>query len=363
MGRFVFSNLERNQRATLGSDEGSKSSLDDWLARFGRIYGKRHDKHTTEYMISRLVEEVAELVNPMESQNKEEIAPNLADVFSWICSLAFKLDINLSSLAWEKYGKNAPHPPGSEGASLESFGIPDSLKEWQEFISKLYQKENTRLTPMNALVAMMKDVGDLAMLHRKRAKSEEITSKIAAMLAWTLTISQLLHLDLESVVSAKYDDHCPVCGNEICDTDTCHPFKTMYISFGGDASDEEKYAVLDSAAVHGYETLVNPAAGVNSSRDLSASMDLINDSDIACIVLSPSSEYRQVFETLACYSMLSKGNIWVFAKEKSGLGKYLEETFSSENVSLELYSDALSLRAIFEGNLDRLDTARNKKSR
>jgi NTP pyrophosphatase (non-canonical NTP hydrolase) len=85
-------------------------SLDEWLTKFGRIYGKRHDKHTTEYLISRLVEEVAELVNPMESQDNALIAPNLADVFSWICSLAYKLNIDLASLAWQKYGKNAPRP-------------------------------------------------------------------------------------------------------------------------------------------------------------------------------------------------------------------------------------------------------------
>ncbi|MCL5067184.1 MAG: hypothetical protein M1368_02370, partial [Thaumarchaeota archaeon] len=51
-------------------------TLDQWITKFGRIYGRRHDKHTTEYMISRLVEEVAELVNPMESQDRTEIAPN-----------------------------------------------------------------------------------------------------------------------------------------------------------------------------------------------------------------------------------------------------------------------------------------------
>src|SRR5579875_3387794 len=90
----------------------SHLTLDEWIGKFGRIYGKRHDKHTTEYMISRLVEGVAELVSPMEAQDRSTIGPSLADVFSWICSLAYKLKIDLSSLAWEKYGKNAPRPRG-----------------------------------------------------------------------------------------------------------------------------------------------------------------------------------------------------------------------------------------------------------
>ena len=339
-------------------------SLDDWLSKFGRIYGQRHDKHTTEYMISRLVEEVAELVNPMESQYRSRIAPNLADVFSWTCSLAYKLNIELSNLAWEKYWKNAPRPSETRASqpSLQEFSQPRTLKEWQNFISKLYQEENARLTPMNALMAMMKDVGDLAMLNRKRSGAEQMTSKLAAILAWTLTIAQLLDFDLAAVVYEKYDDHCPVCGQDICDTDICHPFKMMYVSFGGKAFDEEKYAILDSASKFGYEALVNTTPALQSTKDLSTSLDLISRSDCACILLSPSEttlhtamlEYRQVFETLASYSILSRGNVWLFTKDAEGFARFLRETFSTEKMVISVYRDANHLKALFEKNLEDL---------
>jgi NTP pyrophosphatase (non-canonical NTP hydrolase) len=315
-------------------------TLDEWLSKFGRIYGKRHDKHTTEYMISRLVEEVAELVSPMEAQDRATIGPNLADVFSWICSLSYKLKIDLSGLAWEKYGKNAPRPDGSPSVSISEFTQPSTLRDWQQFISKLYQKENQRLSPMNALVAMMKDVGELSMLYRKRASDDQITSKLAAILAWTLTIAQLLKFDLSEVVFAKYDDHCPVCKQRVCDTDICHPFVVMYVSFGISTSDEEKYVILDSANKAGFRTLVDTTPQLNNTRDLSSSFDLISQSDVACILLPNSSstlgsgaslqqfesEYRQIFETLACYSILSKGNVWIFTKDDSkGFGSYLKK--------------------------------------
>lgn len=341
-------------------------SLDEWLNKFGRIYGKRHDKHTTEYMISRLVEEVAEMVNPMETQDNALISPCLADVFSWICSLAYKLNIELSSLAWQKYGKNAPRPDWTKQESqlsLADYSQPRTLGDWQLFISKVYQKENTRLTPMNALVFMMKDVGDLAQMNRKRAGQNEISSKLAAILAWTLTISELLKLDLAKVVNAKYDDHCPVCLKQICDTDVCHPLSTMYVSFGTKATDEEKYAILDTAAKFGYKTLVNPSIEIQSTRDLSVSQDLISKSDAACIVLSNSlgsvgeSEYRQVFETLSSYAMLSKGNVWVFGKEgMTTFLDYLSKMFSSEKMSVSFYADANHLRALFENALSELNS-------
>lgn len=344
-------------------------SLDEWIARFGRIYGKRHDKHTTEYMISRLVEEVAELVNPMESQDKTQIAPNLADVFSWTCSLAFKLDIDLSLIAWQKYGRNAPRPPWSpelsSQASLQEFTPPSTLQQWQQFISKLYQQENLRLTPTNSLVAMMKDVGDLAMLNRKRAPADQITSKLAAILAWTLTISQLLRLDLATIVYEKYDNHCPSCGKEICDTDICHPFKTIFVSFAYDTSDEVKYVLLDSATNFGLKTLVSSVQLAANTRDLSFSLDLISKSDVACVVLSSGleedSQYKQIFDVLACYSSLSKGNVWVFSKDVTkGLASYLEKAFVDEKIIVTPFKDPQNLKVLFENYLQGLNLKKTK---
>jgi NTP pyrophosphatase (non-canonical NTP hydrolase) len=317
-------------------------------------------------MISRLVEEVAELVNPMDLQDKTLIAPNLADVFSWTCSLAFKLDIDLSSLAWQKYGVHAPHPPWSQPdqPSLQEYSMPQTLRDWQNLISKVYQEENQRLSPTNSLVAMMKDVGDLAMLNRKRAPIDQITSKLAAIFAWTLTIAQLLQLDLASIVNDKYDDQCPMCRQSICDTDVCHPFKTMYVSFSSETSDEEKYVILDSAANFGFRTLVNSAMAVESTRDISASFDLISKSDAACILLhggvSTHPEYGQAFETLACFSLLSKGNVWVFGKDETkGLPEYLEQTFSDEKIKVIYYEDTKNLKALFENSLHALRLKRS----
>jgi NTP pyrophosphatase (non-canonical NTP hydrolase) len=340
-------------------------SLDDWINKFGRIYGKRHEKHTTEYMISRLVEEVAELVNPMESQDIERIAPNLSDVFSWICSIAHKLNLDLSNLAWKKYGENAPRPSWSSNAqpALSDFSQPANLKQWQEFISALYRTENARLSPMNALVAMMKDVGDTAMLHRKRATNDQIASKMAAILAWTLTIAQLLKLDLGKVVFSKYDDHCPVCGKQVCDTDICHPLATMYVSFGESVTDEEKYIVLDICASFGFRSLVDSLSQANATRDLSSSLDLISNSDAACILLSQSASeptlYTQIFETLVCFSSLSKGDVFVFAKDPTkGIASFISRTFSSENIVVNQYADTNNLKAALSMRLEELVSKR-----
>ncbi|MDA4111202.1 MAG: hypothetical protein OK439_01580 [Thaumarchaeota archaeon] len=359
------------------SENFENLSLDEWITKFGRIYGKRHDKHTTEYMISRLVEEVAELVNPMELQNSEEIGPGLADVFSWICSLAYKLNIDLSELTWQKYGgQNAPRPSGSKnqivGPSLGEFSQPRTLREWQNLISRVYRNENIRLTPMSALVAMMKDVGDLAMLNRKRESPDQITSKLSAIFAWTLSISELLRLDLAVVVFRKYDDHCPVCLQPTCDTDICHPLVNMFVSFGTLVRDEEKYALLDTVAKFGYKTLINASPAVQNTKDLSTSLDLINRSDAGCIVLSDSElpesnkqlDYWQIFEVLACLSVLSKGNLWVFSKGKTNEFKsYIEQVFSSEKISILSYTDARHLRAILEISLSNLEKRKESMSK
>ena len=199
-----------------------------------------------------------------------------------------------------------------------------TLREWQIFISKLYQNENTRQTPMNALVSMMKDVGDLAMMNRKRAAQEQMSSKVASILAWTLAISELLKLDLAKIVNAKYDDRCPVCLQPTCDTDVCHPLANMFVSFGDGTTDEEKYAVLDGASKFGYKTLVNSSPSVQSTRDLSMSRECHQQERRGMHRSSFTNfgrkrkriRYRQIFETLSCYSMLSRGDIWSSPKQE-----------------------------------------------
>jgi NTP pyrophosphatase (non-canonical NTP hydrolase) len=353
------SRLTDSPPAPISKSDYRDLSLEDWLTKFGRIYGKRHDKHTTEYMISRLVEEVAELVSPMESRG--DLGPGLADVFSWTCSLAYKLNVDLAALAWLKYGKNPPKTQNfNESVELNQFSQPRTLKEWQSFVSKLYQRENSTLSPMNALVALMKDVGDLAMLNRKRASEDQTTSKLAAILAWTLTLSQLLKLDISEVVYQKYDDHCPVCKQSTCDTDICHPLVNMFVSFGEGTSDEQKYALLDALGRFGFRAVLSNSPEMNSTKDLSTSFDLICKCDAACLVLTESEnqkriDYRQVFEVLACYSLLSKGNIWIFTNVASDEFKnYLVSLFPSEKLAISNFSDSRHLRAILEACLNEL---------
>lgn len=347
-------------QSTIERPEGYEDfSLEEWLNKFGRIYGKRHDKHSTEYMISRLVEEVAELVSPMESRT--DLGPGLADVFSFSCSLAYKLNVDLASLAWQKYGKNPPKNEGLKSSlDLNQFSQPRSLSEWQSFVSKLYRQENATLSPMNALVALMKDVGDLAMLNRKRAPADQVNSKLAAILAWTLTLSQLLKLDLSEVVFDKYDNHCPVCLQTTCNTDICHPLVNMFVSFGGLVSDEEKYALLETIDKFGYQAVLSKLPEAISTKDLSSSLDLISKCDAACLILtdavgSNKIDYRQIFEVFACFSILSKGNIWIFANKGSEEFKsYIEGLLSTEKIAVSRYLDSAHLRAVLESKLREL---------
>jgi hypothetical protein len=179
-----------------------------------------------------------------------------------------------------------------------------------------------------------------------------------------LTIAALLRLNLALLVFRKYDDHCPVCMQTTCDTDVCHPLVNMFVSFGSRVNDEEKYSVLDTAAKFGYKTLTNVSPSIENTRELSASLDLLNRCDASCIILSEResgepwtrTDYAQVFEVLACYSILSRGNVWIFSKGlASDFQSYLEKVFSSEKIAVLSYVDSRHLRTIFENSLGDLE--------
>jgi len=71
-----------------------------------------------------------------------------------------------------------------------------------------------------------------------------------------------------------------------------------------------------------------------------------------------------VFEALSCYSVLSKGNVWIFAKAgKGNFAEYLGRTFSSEKIAVSVYTDPNHLRALFENALGALNARKKTLSK
>jgi NTP pyrophosphatase (non-canonical NTP hydrolase) len=73
-----------------------------------RLYFHRDSKRGTGGTYAWLVDEVRELGEALDGNNREELEKEFADVIAWLASLANVTEINLEKAALEKYENKCP---------------------------------------------------------------------------------------------------------------------------------------------------------------------------------------------------------------------------------------------------------------
>lgn len=73
-----------------------------------RLYFLRDSGRGVKGTYDRLVDEVEELGQALEEKEKEALQGELADVIAWLASLANITDVDLESVALEKYDGRCP---------------------------------------------------------------------------------------------------------------------------------------------------------------------------------------------------------------------------------------------------------------
>lgn len=73
-----------------------------------RLYFHRDSQRSIEKTFEWLVEEVAELGEALEIDDRKALEDEFADVIAWLASLANVVDINLEKAALNKYNNKCP---------------------------------------------------------------------------------------------------------------------------------------------------------------------------------------------------------------------------------------------------------------
>jgi len=71
-------------------------------------YEKRDRSRGLHLTFMHLIEEVGELSRAIRRDNRSEISGEMADVFAWLLSIAYLLEVNLESEFEKRYGKGCP---------------------------------------------------------------------------------------------------------------------------------------------------------------------------------------------------------------------------------------------------------------
>src|SRR5229473_7168311 len=90
-----------------------------------------------------------------------------------------------------------------------------SLSRLQEVIRNTYDSKDRRRGVEGTFMWFMEEIGELATALRSGTVQER-AEEFADVLAWLATLANVVDVDLESAVQAKYGAGCPGCGKTPC---------------------------------------------------------------------------------------------------------------------------------------------------
>lgn len=94
------------------------------------------------------------------------------------------------------------------------------VRAFQGLIRDIYFQRDMRRGGDKTFLWFLEEVGELTRSYR-RGEKEKIGSEMADVVAWLVSVANLLNIDLESELLKKYPRVCPICSSAPC---TC-PFR------------------------------------------------------------------------------------------------------------------------------------------
>ena len=90
-----------------------------------------------------------------------------------------------------------------------------TLRQFQELIRDIYGAKDQRRGVEGTFMWFMEEVGELSAALRS-GTAEERAAEFADVLAWLATLANVVGVDLDEAVQAKYGDGCPGCRRTPC---------------------------------------------------------------------------------------------------------------------------------------------------
>jgi NTP pyrophosphatase (non-canonical NTP hydrolase) len=88
------------------------------------------------------------------------------------------------------------------------------IKEFQNLIRQIYFPRDFQRGPDQTFLWFLEEVGELTRAYRR--KEEGMGEEMADVLAWLVSLANLLQIDLEAELLKKYPHQCPLCSSIPC---------------------------------------------------------------------------------------------------------------------------------------------------
>ncbi|TFG29897.1 MAG: nucleotide pyrophosphohydrolase [Promethearchaeota archaeon] len=92
------------------------------------------------------------------------------------------------------------------------------ITDFQNLIKNLYYKKDGARGIEKTFMWLIEEVGELSsILKEKRPNIEKASEEIADIMAWTISIANLLEIDVEKALLDKYPNKCRKCNKNPCE--------------------------------------------------------------------------------------------------------------------------------------------------
>lgn len=91
-----------------------------------------------------------------------------------------------------------------------------NIREFQELIHDIYFHKDSKRGVEGTFLWFVEEVGELSEAIRKNDR-EAMEEEFADVLAWLMSLANLLEIDVEEAAKKKYPGVCPYCGKNPCE--------------------------------------------------------------------------------------------------------------------------------------------------
>ncbi len=88
------------------------------------------------------------------------------------------------------------------------------IREFQDLIRSIYLSRDAKRGPDKTFLWLLEEVGELTRAYRRN--EEHLGEEMADVVAWLVSVANLLDIDLESEIIKKYPKKCPLCSSVPC---------------------------------------------------------------------------------------------------------------------------------------------------
>jgi NTP pyrophosphatase (non-canonical NTP hydrolase) len=93
-----------------------------------------------------------------------------------------------------------------------------TIEALQQLIRQMYLRKDVARGVEGTFMWFMEEVGELAAALRGGSHEERV-AEFADVLAWLVTMANVVGVDLTEAIRQKYGNGCPGCGNLVCTCD------------------------------------------------------------------------------------------------------------------------------------------------